>query len=156
MSEPPYLLDVNVVLALMWNAHQHHFRVREWVANLSDSTPLGINRIIELGVIRLLTSPRVMGPDVLDSTHVYPMFDQLAQALRISFVAEPGGLDRAMRTVTLRLQRGAIVDADAYLVAFAETAHIKLVTLDKGLVRFRSDAVLLLTEAGVSGEALPG
>jgi predicted nucleic acid-binding protein len=48
-----YLLDISVLLAWLWEKHEHHRRVLNWEAGKS----IGICPLTELGFLRISTSP---------------------------------------------------------------------------------------------------
>lgn len=52
------LLDVNVLVALVWDAHVHHERAAEWFDSLSD--PWATCPITEAGFIRVSTNPKII------------------------------------------------------------------------------------------------
>jgi predicted nucleic acid-binding protein len=48
-----YLLDISVLLAWLWEKHEHHHRVLNWEAGKS----IAICPLTELGFLRISTSP---------------------------------------------------------------------------------------------------
>jgi toxin-antitoxin system PIN domain toxin len=53
-----YLLDVNVLLALLWPRHMSHFAAHAWFAKIGHKA-WATNPLVQLGVLRLLTNPAV-------------------------------------------------------------------------------------------------
>lgn len=49
-----YLLDVNALLALGFDQHEHHARLSKWVKSLSDGDLLASCPITEIGFLRIL------------------------------------------------------------------------------------------------------
>jgi hypothetical protein len=71
------------------------------------------------------------------------LLDQIQSEDRIEFLSEPDGLEREFRRLSRLASRSPKVWADAYLLAFAATAGLKLVTFDRAL-RSRDVEVLVL------------
>jgi len=61
------------------------------------------------------------------------MLEQIQLDERVSFLAEPNGLDREFRRRSNLASRSPKVWADAYLLAFAAAGGLKLVTFDRAL-----------------------
>lgn len=53
------LLDVNALVALVWNSHIHHVRMREWFAR-NGSRGWATCPITESGFVRVSTNPKVL------------------------------------------------------------------------------------------------
>ena len=54
-----YLLDVNVLLALVWPRHQGYDQAHAWFVRTGHQA-WATNPLTQLGVLRLLTNPVVM------------------------------------------------------------------------------------------------
>ena len=61
----------------------------------------------------------------------------------IAFLPEPDGLEKDFRTRSRLPSRSPKVWADAYLLAFASVAGLKLVTFDRGLKSGGAEVLLL-------------
>jgi len=59
-------LDANVWLALVWRRHVHAEKARAWFESSADEQFL-FCRLMQIAVLRLLTTARLMGPDVVRS-----------------------------------------------------------------------------------------
>ena len=57
-GETTHLADVNVLLALLWPRHEGHTAAQMWFAT-SGFRAWATNPLTQLGVLRLLTNPRV-------------------------------------------------------------------------------------------------
>jgi toxin-antitoxin system PIN domain toxin len=125
-------LDANVWLALLWDRHAHSDRAREWFQGCDDEQFL-FCRFTELTVLRLLTTKRVMGRDVKSMAGAWEVWDQLWSDDRIAMLPEPDGLESRLRVYSRLKRASPKVWADAYLVAFASAAGLKLVTFDRAL-----------------------
>lgn len=127
------LLDIGVWLAAIWDGHVHHPRVTEWFDKQSGN--LRLCRVTQMGVLRLLSNPAVMGEDVLSRAKAWRIIDQLRADDRIQWVGEPTQLEQAWRAISARDDNSHKLWTDDYLAAFAQTAGMTLVTLDKGFER---------------------
>ena len=122
--------DANVWLALLWNRHVHSEKAQNWFER-SHEEQLLICRFTQLTVLRLLTTESVMGTDVRTMPQVWDVWDQIEADPRVAFLPEPEGLDREFRALSRLSSPSPKVWADAYLLAFARVAGIKLVTFDR-------------------------
>ena len=60
-----YLLDISVLMALLWETHEHHARVTEW----QDNKSLAVCPLSELGYLRISTQP-IFGLTVLQARKI--------------------------------------------------------------------------------------
>jgi len=102
-------------------------------------------RFTQLGVLRLLSAEAVMGNDVLSQREAWRVYDGWLSDDRVSLVDEPHGLESRLRPLTRSRRASPKAWADAYLVAFAETSQMTLVTFDRAL-HGKAKPVLLLAE----------
>jgi hypothetical protein len=135
-------LDANVWLALLWSRHVHSERARLWFEHASEEQ-FFFCRFTQLTVLRLLTTEKIMGTDAKTMSEAWGLWDQVWADARIAFLPEPDGLEREFRARSRLPSRSPKVWADAYLLAFASVAGLKLVTFDRGL-KLRGAEVLLL------------
>ncbi|MDR1190248.1 MAG: PIN domain-containing protein [Verrucomicrobiales bacterium] len=120
-----YLLDVNVLLALLINRHQHHQRVKQWMSKLDKNDIMLLCPPCETGFIRL--SHQLYDTDL-------PISKQLA-------------IDFAARSNVRRVPDNQFANAlpawvknhkqvsDGHLQAVAAVHHAQLATLDEGIPR---------------------
>jgi toxin-antitoxin system PIN domain toxin len=125
-------LDANVWLALLWDRHGHAGRAREWFRGCDDEQ-FRFCRFTQITVLRLLTTEKVMGRDVKSMVGAWEVWDQLWSDDRIAMLPEPDGLEPRLRVYSRLGSASPKVWADAYLVAFASAAGLKLVTFDRAL-----------------------
>jgi toxin-antitoxin system PIN domain toxin len=138
-----YLADVNVWFALVYVAHVHYSIATAWFeAVAADQTAMC--RITQSGLLRLLTNPKAMGPDVLTAAEAWTTYDKLRSDVRVTFAAEPSGLEIAWRAMTRQPHAGPNFWTDAYLSAFAQAGDYTVVTFDRGFTRHRRTRVRLL------------
>jgi len=135
-------LDANVWLALLWGRHTHAVQAREWFERSADEH-FFFCRFTQITVLRLVTTEEIMGKDVKTMSQAWDLWDRIWADDRIAFLPEPDGLEEEFRKKSRLSSRSPKVWADAYLLAFASIAFVKLVTFDRAL-RSRGAEVLIL------------
>ena len=135
-------LDANVWLALLWERHAHSERARHWFDQTREEQ-FFFCRFTQITVLRLLTTATVMGKDTQTMTEAWRLWDQVWADSRISFLAEPDGLEKEFRARSRFSSRSPKVWADAYLLAFASVAGLKLVTFHRALKSRGADVLVL-------------
>lgn len=138
----PHVCDANVLLALCDGQHQHHEKVLAWL----EAAPrtIAISRFTQIAFLRLLNNPAVMGPAALDGRGAWQVWERLTSDARFRLHSEPAGIEAKLQSYTFRLDYAHRLWPDAYLAAFAATANLPLITLDKGLRRFAGVDLVLL------------
>jgi uncharacterized protein len=139
-----YLPDINVWLALISRRHEHNSRAVRWRASVSGSS-IVFCRVTQMGVLRLLTNARVMGPDILTQRQAWNIYDQIMRDPKIGLLSEPMDVEETWRTHTQLDKPSNAVWTDAYLLAFAQEHHLSLVTFDKGLASIDDPAIISLS-----------
>jgi len=127
-----YLLDANVVIALVVQEHEHHERSAQWFAQEVDTAHLC--PITEGALLRFLVrvgETSGVAAKILTGLHTHPKVAFCADAL-------------SYRDVDLTALRGHKQLTDAYLVALATAHDARLATFDKALAATHSERVLLL------------
>lgn len=136
--------DINVWVALAYDRHVHHIAARNWFDALVPSVRMFFCRLTQLGLLRLLTSPAVMGPDQAKSQQdAWKIYDSWLEDDRVEFLEEPAGLDTHFRSLTQSAQASPKDWADSYLAAFAHVSRLTVVTFDRGFQGKAKDLVLL-------------
>ena len=135
-------LDANVWLALLWNRHVHSEKARLWFEEASEEQ-FFFCRFTQLTVFRLLTTEKIMGTDAKTMSEAWGLWDRIWADSRIAFLPEPDGLEKDFRPRSRLPSRSPKVWADAYLLAFASVAGLKLVTFDRGLKSGGAEVLLL-------------
>ncbi|MEX2261215.1 MAG: TA system VapC family ribonuclease toxin [Bryobacteraceae bacterium] len=135
-------LDANVWLALIWDRHEHAERARAWFECASAERFL-FCRFTQLTVLRLLTTAGLMSADVCTMAGAWQIWGKIAADERIAFLAEPEGIEPRFRGHSQLASASPKVWADAYLLAFAQTAGLKLITFDRALGTHAAEAVVL-------------
>ena len=126
-----HLPDINVWLALAFEAHEHHSRAAEWFDTLAPRS-CAFCRFTQQGFLRLATNPAVLEDDAVTMADAWTCYDTLLSDSRIFFVSEPVGLEQNWRRHTRKRTYSHRVWSDAYLVAFAEAAGLTNVSFDRG------------------------
>lgn len=122
------LLDVNLLMALLWENHEHHQTARTW---LRQVTAFATCPISQLGFARVSSHPLLgfsMSPD-----QAFSILRQFLSDPRHRFV--PDDLSCEDRVLRTELMGGASQVTDYYLVALARQHGLTLATLDKPLAR---------------------
>lgn len=136
--------DINVWVALSYDRHVHHLTARQWFDALAPMARLFFCRLTQLGLLRLLSSPAVMGADSARSQlEAWKAYDIWLQDERIDFLEEPSGLEAQFRAFTRSPHASPKDWADSYLLAFASAADLRLVSFDHAL-RLKGTNLLLL------------
>ena len=142
----PSLCDVNVLLAICHADHVHHDRALQWLAKVGMPAEVGICRISQLGLLRLLNTPAVMLGQPRDVKAAWQDYDMLMSDERFTFVSEPLQLSAVMRRIMPPGLISPRLWADAYLAAFAIAGGLQFVTFDQGFRQFTNLDLLLLSD----------
>ncbi|MGO9088039.1 MAG: TA system VapC family ribonuclease toxin [Candidatus Sulfotelmatobacter sp.] len=135
-------LDANVWLALLWSRHVHSERARRWFEQVGDQQ-FFFCRFTQLTVLRLLTTEQIMGKDTKTMSEAWNLWDRIWADSRIVFLPEPDDLEKEFRSRSRLPSPSPKVWADAYLLAFASVAGLKLVTFDRALESRAADVLVL-------------
>lgn len=122
------LLDVNALVALAWDSHVHHARMRAWFAGES-SAGWATCPLTESGFIRVSSNPKVLpspigvntAREVLSALRAHPAHRFLADDVSMSDSDVPVVV--GYRQVT-----------DAHLLALARRCKVRLVTFDASIL----------------------
>ena len=135
MSTTADLPDLNVWLALVWPEHSHHQQaVRYWEVQASDQVLF--STVTALGLVRLVSQPKLMGPAVRNAAEASALLAALCQQPGVG-LAEP---EHDGWEVFHQLLRGGEIPArlctDAHLAALAIANGWRLVSFDRDFERF--------------------
>jgi toxin-antitoxin system PIN domain toxin len=132
--------DLNVWLALSDRHHAHHGEAWNWLRSLPDSSQVLFCRFTQLGLLRLLTNPAVMGAETLTSREAWNVFDRWMGDPFITFHPEPLNIESTFREATLSTtaKNSSSWIGDCYLLAHAKESGATLVTFDKALLSLAS------------------
>jgi uncharacterized protein len=126
----PALLDLNILAALLWPAHEHHEAAHRWLGARRKGR-WATCAITELGLIRLISNPSFSRDALSPADAVLLLSSNLAQANH-EFWVEDLSVTAALKAVSRKLQ-GHKQLTDAYLVALASHHHGVLATFDRGI-----------------------
>ena len=122
------LLDVNLLMALLWENHEHHPQARLWLKSIPAFATCPV---VQLGFARVSAHP-LLG---------YGLTPELAFGVLRQFIADsrhefiPDDLSCTDRVVRTELMAGANQITDRYLVALARQPGFSLATLDQPLAK---------------------
>jgi len=136
------LPDLNVWLALVVAEHPHHAAARRYWAEQQSLPTLGPSvwfcRSTMLGLVRLLTRPKLMGDGVLGLTAAHAIYQQLRQTAGVGFAGDAENADALLASWLTDGQASmpARLWTDAWLAASAEAAGLRLVSFDADFAQF--------------------
>jgi toxin-antitoxin system PIN domain toxin len=133
-----HLLDVNVLMALLWENHEHHQRARSWLHGVSAFATCPL---VQLGFARISAHPMLgygMAPD-----EAFAILRRFLADSRYHFIADDlSCTDRVLHTENIPNSNYV---TDHYLVALARQHNLTLATLDEPLSRSFSHEPGLVT-----------
>src|SRR5580658_3687839 len=97
--------DVNVWIALIVAGHVHHTVANDWF-EASEWDTLIFSRVTQMGFLRLLTNPKIMGNRVMNADAAWAVFDRIRRNRQIRFASEPPGIEKLWREFTPPSQSG--------------------------------------------------
>ncbi len=122
-----HLLDVNVLLALGFDAHEHHGRVAAWVASLPAGDELATCPITELGFVRVLRQAAAYKVTIADAKELLRRL-KASRSRRCILLPDHPGAARLPGWVKTARQT-----TDGHLLVLARAHGADLVTLDRGI-----------------------
>jgi uncharacterized protein len=135
--------DVNVWIALTYRGHIHYNAARIWLDSVPDDSELCFCRLTQVGFLRLLTTPAVMGNRVMSQAAAWEVYDDWLENGRAGFIEEPPSIERIFRALSQSRQPAPKDWADSYISAFAQDSGLRLVTFDQALQRRTGGSLLL-------------
>ena len=124
-----FLPDVNILLALAFDAHQHHPVALRWLDSIGDGGAR-LCRVTQSGFLRLASNPALFGNEALTLSEAWSCYDRLTEDTRFEYGLEPIGLEHYWRRMTLAVSYSPKVWTDRYLAAFALAGGLRVVTFD--------------------------
>jgi uncharacterized protein len=121
------LLDVNALVALAWDSHVHHARMRAWfLAN--GSAGWATCPITESGFVRVSSNPKVL-PSAIGVDAAREVLSALRTQPGHRFLTDDVSVtDRDVPTIA-----GYRQVTDAHLLTLARRRGLRLVTFDAGI-----------------------
>jgi len=139
-----YLADVNFPIALLHARHSASPRAVAWLDRQSDPGCVLLCRVVQMGVLRILTNPAWLKEDAQPARAVWDAWDRMLTDDRLALVDEPPGLEAEWRRLTEGFTAGRCAETDTYLAAFARSGGYRLLTFDRGFRQFEDLDVLVL------------
>ena len=144
------LPDLNVWLALVVAEHPHHAAARSYWDDSQQGTAsvgphLWFCRSTMLGLVRLLSQPKVMGDAALGLCDAHALYQKLRQTTGVGFLPDSEAADALLagrfgQTPSLP----ARLWTDIWLAATADAAGLRLVTFDADFERLAPVRLLRL------------
>ena len=131
------LLDVNLLMALLWENHEQHAQARAWFKGISGFATCPV---VQLGFARVSAHPLLGFGLTLEQA--FGVLRQFLADPRREFI--PDDLSCSDRVVRTDLMAGSNQITDRYLVALARQHGFSLATFDKPLAKsFAKEAGLV-------------
>ncbi len=122
------LLDVNALVAMVWDSHVHHATIRAWfAANGADGW--ATCPITESGFVRVSSNPRVL-PHAIGVEAARGVLTALHRAEGHTFLVD----DVSIGDADVPRLSGHRQVTDAHLLTLARRRKVRLVTFDRGLL----------------------
>jgi uncharacterized protein len=133
------LLDINILTALLWPAHEHHEVAHTWFGGRADA-PWATCSLTQLGFVRIVSNPS-FSRDALSSVDALALLAENLAHPGHEFWTDSHQVPTAVKRMETRLQ-GYKQLTDAYLLAVAHGRKGVLATFDRGLRTLAGDALL--------------
>ena len=124
------LLDLNILTALLWPAHEHHDAAHRWLGARSGAR-WATCPLTQLGFVRIVSNPAFSRDALSPLEAVALLADNLTHASH-EFWADSLSVPAALKAVESRLQ-GYRQCTDAYLLGLAHRRRSVFATFDRGL-----------------------
>lgn len=124
------LLDLNILIALLWPAHEHHAPAHRWFAGRSNAR-WATCPLTQLGFVRLMSNP-AFSRDALSARDALSLLAVNIAHARHEFWADELPVTDAVGPLASRLTGHRQV-TDAYLAGLAHRRKGSLATFDRGL-----------------------
>lgn len=130
----PYLLDVNVLIALAWPSHVHHREAQGWFAK-ARKAGFRTCPLTQTGFVRISSNPKFL-PDAVLPSDAMALLERITALPQHGFWPDDLQLEEALRGQRLLLGHRQVTDA--YLVALATAHQGILATFDRALLSLSS------------------
>jgi toxin-antitoxin system PIN domain toxin len=134
------LLDLNVLIALLWPAHEHHDAAHRWFQARLPA-PWATTPMTQLGFVRIVSNP-AFSRDALSPAGAVALLAQNLTTSAHRFWPDDLQVPSAVRAMESSLQ-GHQQFTDAYLLAVAARHRANLATFDRGLRGFGPHASIV-------------
>ena len=131
------LLDINILTALLWPAHEHHEAAHRWFGGRADARWATCS-LTQLGFVRIVSNPAFSRDALSPADGLALLGDNLTHPAH-EFWSDSLQLPAAVRGMEASLQGDKQLTA-AYLLALAHRRKGVLATFDRGLRTLAGDA----------------
>lgn len=121
------LLDVNALVALVWDSHVHHTRMRAWFA-ANHTAGWATCPITESGFVRVSSNPKVL-PSPIGIDAARAVLATLRGAPAHRFLTD----DVSLTDSDVPIMSGHRQVTDAHLLTLARRRGVRLVTFDAAI-----------------------
>jgi uncharacterized protein len=125
------LLDVNVLIALLWPAHEHFDAAHDWFTARAGRARWATCPLTQLAFVRIVSNP-AFSPDALAPSDALGLLERNLAHPGHEFWPDDVGLAEAVGPLAPRLQ-GHRQLSDAYLLGLALKHRGTLASFDGGL-----------------------
>jgi toxin-antitoxin system PIN domain toxin len=124
----PYLLDVNLLIAMAWPSHVHHYMAQKWFAKKRHA---GFRTcpLTQIGFVRISSNPKFT-PDAVSPREALTLLERVTTLPEHKFWPSDLVLSDAIAKLEPIIGHRQITDA--YLLALARDRRGILATLDRG------------------------
>ena len=129
-SPAPYLLDVNVLIALAWPLHVHHVIAHAWFERVGQQS-WSTCPLTQLAFVRISSNAKIISTAVSPRAAVQALGDMVALAGHVFWADDLAVND--LTSFTSNALEGHRQVTDAYLIELAKRHKGKVATLDAGL-----------------------
>lgn len=121
-----YLLDVNVLVALLWDTHSLHTRANDWFAR--EKPEVFGCALTELSFLRISMADKTIAADFTDACKAFANFtsDLGRRYHYLEGLPQPGNLAKAPINNQKQI-------SDWYLCELAKSHDVRLATMDLGI-----------------------
>lgn len=130
------IADVNVVLALVNERHAFHQRACAWLDAQEVGFQIGICRLVQMGLLRLLCNKSAMDGDPLSLPQAWKVYADLISDPAACFVPEPDGFQAEWIAMCQPYGASPKVVEDAYLAAIANRLGRPVATFNQDFLKF--------------------
>jgi uncharacterized protein len=131
------LLDINILTALLWPAHEHHEAAHRWFGGRGDARWATCS-LTQLKFVRIVSNP-AFSRDALSPVEALALLGENLVHPGHDFWADSLQVPTAVKGMEVSLQ-GYKQLTDAYLLALAHHRKGVLATFDRGLRTLAGDA----------------
>jgi len=147
LSEPAFLFDANLWIALAFPLHPHRARALEIYTMASSKCPAIFCRATQQSFLRLASTPALLqlcGTLGLTNRDALAALDRFMALSSIQYREEPAGLVPVWYRLARVPRASPKIWMDAYLAAFAIVGKFQMVTFDRDFKAFEKEGLKLL------------